>query len=96
MITIPKEVPAGQFGDTSQNAEGNDVPDTYVWTSDADPSVATINADGSATFTGVLGTFTVTATDPAGLSGSETVEIADLVPVAVGTPTFAAAADTPA
>ncbi len=88
MISIQKTVTAGTFADTSTNAEGNPVPDTYAWTSTADPSVATVNADGTATFTGVLGTFTVTATDPAGLAGSDSVEVVDTVPVAVGVPTF--------
>jgi hypothetical protein len=88
MITIQKTVTAGTFADTSTNAEGNPVPDTYTWTSTADPSVATVNADGTATFTGTAGTFAVTATDPAGLSGSEDVEVVDSVPTAVGVPTF--------
>lgn len=91
MTTIPKTVTAGQFADTSTNAEGVAVPDTYTFTSTIDPSVGVVNADGSATFTGTLGTFDVTATDPAGLAGTETFEIVDLIPVAVGTPTFAAA-----
>ena len=83
---------AGQFADTSTNAEGAAVPDTYAFTSTIDPSVGVVNADGSATFVaGASGTFDVTATDPAGLAGTETFEIADVVPVAVGTPTFAAA-----
>lgn len=88
MISIPLTVTAGTFADTSTNAEGNPVPDTYTWTSTADPSVATVNADGSATFTGTAGTFAVTATDPAGLSGSSDVQYGDFVPTAVGVPTF--------
>jgi hypothetical protein len=83
---------AGTFTDTSTNAEGAQVPDTYTFTSTIDPSIGTVNSDGTATFTTVAGTFDVTATDPAGLSGTETFEyLADLVPVAVGTPTFTAA-----
>ena len=91
MITIQKTVAAGAFADTSTNAEGNPVPDTYAWTSTIDPSVGVVNADGTATFTGTVGTFAVTATDPAGLSGTEDVEVVDGVPVAVGVPTFTAA-----
>lgn len=83
---------AGTFTDTSTNAEGQPVPDTYTFTSDIDASVGTVNADGTATFTTAAGTFTVTATDPAGLSGSETFEyLPDLTPTAVGAPTFTAA-----
>jgi hypothetical protein len=83
---------AGAFADTSTNAEGAVVPDTYAFTSTIDPSVGAVNTDGSATFVaGASGTFDVTATDPAGLSGAETFEIADLAPAAVGTPTFAPA-----
>ena len=82
---------AGTFADTSTNAEGADVPDTYVFTSTIDAAVGVVNADGTATFTGTAGTFDVTATDPAGLSGTETFDIADLAVVAVGTPTFTAA-----
>lgn len=83
---------AGTFTDTSTNAEGVPVPDTYTFTSTIDPSVGTVNADGTATFTTVAGAFDVTATDPAGLSGTETFEyLADLVPAAVGAPTFTAA-----
>ena len=91
MSTIPNTVRAGTFADTSTNAEGAIVPDTYAFTSTIDPSVGVVNSDGSATFTGTPGSFTVTATDPAGLAGTETFEIVDLVPVAVGTPTFTAA-----
>ncbi len=92
MATIPFGTTAGTFTDTSTNAEGQPVPDTYTFTSDIDPALGTVNADGTATFVaGAQGTFTVTATDPAGLSGSDTFEIADLVPTAVGTPTFTAA-----
>ena len=83
---------AGTFSDTSTNAEGQPVPDTYTFSSTIDPALGVVNADGSATFVaGASGTFDVTATDPSGLSGTETFEIADLVPVAVGVPTFAAA-----
>jgi hypothetical protein len=82
---------AGTFADTSTNAEGAVVPDTYEFKSTIDAAVGVVDADGSATFVaGASGTFDVTATDPAGLSGTETFEIADLVPVAVGTPTFVA------
>ena len=88
MTTIPLPVSGGTFSDTSTNAEGVEVPDTYTFTSTIDPSVGVVNSDGSATFTGVLGTFDVTATDPAGLAGTETFELVDLVPVAVGAPTF--------
>lgn len=88
MISIPLTVTAGTFSDTSTNAEGQPVPDTYAWTSDADPSVATVNPDGTATFTGTAGTFRVTATDPSGAAGSDDVQYGDFVPVAVGTPTF--------
>ena len=80
---------AGTFADTSTNAEGVDVPDTYVFTSTIDASVGVVNEDGTATFTGVAGTFDVTATDPTSLSGTETFEYqADLTVVTVGTPTF--------
>ena len=83
---------AGTFADTSTNAEGVVVPDTYTFTSTIDASVGVVNADGTATFVaGASGTFDVTATDPAGLSGTETFQIADITPVAVGTPTFTAA-----
>jgi hypothetical protein len=83
---------AGTFADTSTNAEGVAVPDTYVFTSTIDAGVGVVNADGTATFTTVAGTFDVTATDPAGLSGTETFEYAaDTTVVAVGTPTFTAA-----
>lgn len=88
MITIDKSVTAGTFADTSTNAEGVVVADTYVWTSDIDAAVGAIAEDGTATFLGVEGTFTVTATDPLGLAGSDSVQIVDTVPVAVGTPTF--------
>ena len=91
MIQVPAGVASGTFSDTSTNAEGVIVPDSYIWTSTADPSIATVNADGTATFAGAAGTFTVTATDPLGLSGSDTVQVGDLTPVAVGTPTFTAA-----
>ena len=83
---------AGTFADTSTNAEGVVVPDTYTFTSTIDAAVGVVNADGTATFTTVAGTIDVTATDPAGLSGTETFEYqADLAVVAVGTPTFTAA-----
>ena len=88
MTNIAFGTTAGTFADTSTNAEGQPVPDTYTFTSTIDPSVGVVNADGTATFTGAAGTFDVTATDPAGLSGTETFEIADLAVVAVGTPTF--------
>ncbi len=90
--SIPFGTTAGTFTDTSTNAEGVEVPDTYAFTSTIDPSVGTVNSDGTATFTTAAGTFDVTATDPSGLSGTETFEyLADLVPAAVGTPTFTAA-----
>ena len=92
MTPIPFGILAGTFADTSTNAEGVVVPDTYVFTSTIDPSVGVVNADGTATFTTVAGTFDVTATDPAGLSGTETFEYQpDLAVVAVGVPTFTAA-----
>jgi hypothetical protein len=91
VTSIPLSVTAGTFADTSTNAEGLAAPDTYTFTSTIDPSVGTINADGTATFTSTPGTFDVTATDPAGLSGTDTFERADLVPAAVGVPTFTAA-----
>lgn len=91
MTAIPNTVLGGGFADTSTNAEGATVPDTYTFTSTIDPSVGVVNTDGTATFTGTPGSFDVTATDPAGLAGTETFQIADLVPVAVGTPTFTAA-----
>ena len=91
MAEIKFGTTAGTFADTSTNAEGVVVPDTYVFTSTIDPSVGVVNADGTATFTGAAGTFDVTATDPAGLSGTETFVIEDLAVVAVGTPTFTAA-----
>lgn len=85
-------VTAGTFSDTSTNAEGVAVPDSYTFTSTIDASVGAVNADGTATFTTTAGTFDVTATDPAGLSGTETFEYqADLTVTAVGTPTFTAA-----
>ena len=91
-VQIPFGTAAGTFTDTSTNAEGLPVPDTYTFTSDIDASVGTVGADGAATFTATAGTFTVTATDAAGLSGTETFEyLADLVPAAVGAPTFTAA-----
>ena len=87
--TITFGTTAGTFADTSTNAEGAPVPDTYVFTSTIDASVGVVNEDGTATFTGVAGTFDVTATDPASLSGTETFEYqADLTVVTVGTPTF--------
>ena len=83
---------AGTFTDTSTNASGAAVPDTYTFTSDIDPALGTVNSDGTATFTQTAGTFDVTATDPTGLSGTETFEyLADLAPAAVGAPTFTAA-----
>jgi hypothetical protein len=86
---IPFGTLAGTFTDTSTNAEGAVVPDNYVFTSTIDPSVGVVNTDGTATFVaGASGTFDVTATDPAGLAGTETFDLVDLVPVAVGTPTF--------
>ena len=89
MTPIPFGTLAGTFADTSTNAEGAPVPDTYVFTSTIDPSVGVVNADGTATFTQAPGTFDVTATDPAGLAGTETFEYqADLAVVAVGVPTF--------
>ena len=92
MADIAFGTTAGAFSDTSTNAEGVVVPDTYTFTSTIDPSVGTVNPDGTATFTRAAGTFDVTATDPAGLSGTETFEyLADLVPAAVGAPTFTAA-----
>jgi hypothetical protein len=92
VTSIPFGTLAGTFADTSTNAEGAPVPDTYVFTSTIDASVGVVNADGTATFVaGASGTFDVTATDPAGLSGTETFEIADVSVVAVGTPTFTAA-----
>ena len=91
MTEIKFGTTAGTFADTSTNAEGDVVPDDYVFTSTIDLSVGVVNADGTATFTGAAGTFDVTATDPAGLSGTETFVIEDLAVVAVGTPTFTAA-----
>ena len=89
MTQIPFGTTAGTFADTSTNAEGKEVPDSYVFTSTIDASVGVVNADGTATFVaGASGTFDVSATDPAGLAGVETFEIADLAVVAVGTPTF--------
>ena len=91
-VSITFGTTAGTFTDTSTNAEGLPVPDTYTFTATIDPSVGTIAEDGTATFTTVAGTFDVTATDPAGLAGTESFEyLADLVPVAVGAPTFTAA-----
>lgn len=91
MTQIPNTVTAGTFSDTSTNADGQPVPDTYQFSSDIDASIGVVNPDGSATFTGTPGTFTVTATDPLGLQGSDQFEIVDLKPAAVGAPTFAAA-----
>ena len=92
MTSIPFGTTAGTFSDTSTNAEGVAVPDTYVFSSTIDPALGVVNPDGTATFVaGASGTFDVTATDPAGLSGTETFQIADLAVVAVGTPTFTAA-----
>jgi hypothetical protein len=83
---------AGTFSDTSTNAEGVVVPDTYTWTSTIDASVGVVSADGTTTFiASASGTFDVTATDPAGLATTETFEIADLAPAVVGVPTFTAA-----
>lgn len=91
MTSIKFGTLAGTFSDTSTNAEGVVIPDTYTFTSTIDASVGAVQTDGSVTFTGVAGTFDVTATDPAGLAGTDTFEIADLTPVAVGVPTFTAA-----
>lgn len=89
MADIAFGTTAGTFTDTSTNAEGAEVPDTYTFTSDVDPSVGAVNPDGTATFTGAPGSFTVTATDPAGLSGTASFTVlADLAVVAVGEPTF--------
>ena len=91
-VQIPFGTTAGTFADTSTNAEGAVVPDTYTFTSTIDPSVGAVNADGTATFTTAAGSFDVTATDPAGLSGTATFDYqADLAVVAVGAPTFTAA-----
>lgn len=92
MTAIPFGTLAGTFSipaDTVKNAEGIVVPDSFTWSSTIDPSVGTVNPDGSATFVaGMEGTFDVTGTDPNGLAGTDTFQIADLVPVAVGAPTF--------
>jgi hypothetical protein len=85
---IPVTTTGGTFTDTSTNAEGLPVPDTYTFTSTIDPSVGTVSPDGTATFTGTPGAFDVTATDPLGLSGTASFEVADLVPAAVGEPVF--------
>lgn len=91
-VEIPFGTTAGAFSDTSTNAEDLPVPDTYTFTSTIDAAVGTIAEDGTATFTTVAGTFDVTATDPSGIAGTDTFEyLADLVPTAVGTPTFTAA-----
>ena len=92
MTSITFGTLAGTFSDTSTNAEGVVIPDTYTFTSTIDAAVGVVNADGTATFvTGASGTFDVTATDSAGLAGTDTFEIADLTPTAVGVPTFTAA-----
>ena len=89
MADIAFGTTAGTFSDTSTNAEGAVVPDTYTFTSDIDASIGAVGTDGAATFTGAPGTFTVTATDPAGLSGSASFTVlADLAVVAVGEPVF--------
>lgn len=87
-ISIPDSVTAGTFAATSTDARGNVVPDQYTWASTADPTIAVVNPDGSATFTGVLGKFTVTAADPLGLAGTADCEVIAGPPVSIGEPTF--------
>jgi hypothetical protein len=92
MTAIPTPISnnAGSFASAALNAEGAVVPDPLTYASDIDASIGAVNSDGSATFTGAFGSFSVTATDASGLSASDTFELADLVPATITPPTFTA------
>ncbi len=71
------------FAAVSDNAEGAPVGDTYTWATTAGTIVAGADTTTVTISDAPLGDVTVTATDPAGLSGSVTVTVADQTPATV-------------
>lgn len=71
------------FTAASENAEQQPVADTYTWTTTAGTIVDGADSNTVTISDAPLGDLTVTATDPAGLSGSVTVTVADQTPASV-------------
>lgn len=71
------------FTAVSDNAEQQPVADTYTWATTAGTIVSGADSTTVTISDAPLGDVTVTATDPAGLSGSVTVTVADQTPATV-------------
>jgi hypothetical protein len=71
------------FTAVSDNAEGLAVADAYTWATTAGTVVDGADSTSITISDAPLGDLTVTATDPAGISGTVTVTIADTTPASV-------------
>lgn len=71
------------FTAVSDNAEGAPVADTYTWSTTAGTIVPGADDTSITISDAPLGDLTVTATDPAGLTGTVTVTIADQTPASI-------------